>query len=180
MTDRTPTGDLRERLVSALHQCFAGQGDSGRIHMYDPESGECTPCEGRAAAVLPVFEAETAAKDAEIKRLGEAVDADGGRIHRLRVELAELTQRAEEAERQRDDALAERDDYATRLRLADAAYRELLGEVDEQRRRAVEALAAIQRVRRLQEMTIASSCRAGAIEQAEDTLRLLDQPKEEP
>lgn len=43
------------------------------------------------------------------------------------------------------------------------------------------AEAAVGRVRRLQEMTIASSCRAGAIQQAEDTLRVLDaEPPEEP
>lgn len=42
------------------------------------------------------------------------------------------------------------------------------------RQRAEQAETAVQEVRRLQEMTIASSCRVGAIEQAEDTLAALD------
>ena len=46
------------------------------------------------------------------------------------------------------------------------------------RRRAEQAEAAVERVRRLQEMTIASSCRVQAIDQARDTLRVLEPPKE--
>lgn len=46
-------------------------------------------------------------------------------------------------------------------------------------KRAERAEAAIERVRRLCELTIASSCRVQAIEQAKDTLRVLDQPKEQ-
>lgn len=42
---------------------------------------------------------------------------------------------------------------------------------------SAEAKAAIERVRRLQEMTVTTSCRAGAIAQAEDTLAALAVPE---
>ncbi|MFC5744800.1 hypothetical protein [Actinomadura rugatobispora] len=46
--------------------------------------------------------------------------------------------------------------------------------------RLQQAEAAIERVRRLCNLTIASSCRVQAIDQARDTLTVLDQPKEMP
>lgn len=173
--DRTPTGDLRDRIAEAL---LAGRCCTGHIPRL-------------ADAVLPVVEAETAALRERAEKLqcqvngyrgmkdrylrgrnaahDELIEAEnliellcndreaGQRV--AKAALTEQRQRADEAERQRDEALA--------------AHHELLAETDEQRLRAVKAEAAVQRVRDL-----AASLHDGVL--VRRFLTALDQPEETP
>ena len=103
----------------------------------------------------------------------------------------EQTQRAEQAERELDDARAA---VAEARAALDRASTEMVGAqarlnestvMHTENAKAItdlsaeldEARAAIARVRRLCEMTIASSCRVQAIDQARDTLAVLDRPE---
>ncbi|KAB2347328.1 hypothetical protein [Actinomadura rudentiformis] len=62
----------------------------------------------------------------------------------------------------------------------EAGQRMVKAALTDQRERAEQAEAAIGRVWRLCEMTIASSCRVQAIDQARDTLAALDQQDRRP
>jgi hypothetical protein len=107
-----------------------------------------------------------------------------------------VTRRAEQAEAERDELRGEI--AATVARLADMAkiradqdgaelvrLRARVAELEARdtpgwRNRAERAEAAIARVRRLCELTIRTSVRVQAIDQARDTLAALDQPAEAP
>lgn len=99
MTDRTPTGDLRERLADALHRHTLA---TGLPTPFPPDLPEDPWLErarqadaARADAVLPVVEAA-------ITRARAACCEDGDRTY---AEMERhLTRRAEEAEKQRDAA----------------------------------------------------------------------------
>jgi len=193
--DRPP---LRDQIAEALyrHTMDHAAGGPARLLTRD-ETVLWENSLARADAVMHVVEAETAAKDAEIKRLGEAVDADGGRLHRLRTELAEQRQRAEEAEDQRDQALAWQDTAERELRNAerrlDAAER-IAAALEAERDQARDAIADERRgrlaaeaaVRRVKHVLAWKTLLAGP--QAEKAVRVADveaaldaeQPKETP
>lgn len=145
--DEPPTGDLRERLAQ-------------EIHLHCPSRPYRCQCMTLADAVLPVVEAETAAKDADIERLGPEWVAAHNRAtrNRQRAEkaeraLAEQQQRAEQAYTQlaavADDAVAARDRWRART----DEQRARAQRAERQRSEAVkargEAEAAVERVRDL-------------------------------
>jgi hypothetical protein len=90
---------------------------------------------------------------------------------------AEQTQRAEQAEEAAEQHARNTETVARERERYRQAWKDEQKKSVIWRRRAEQAEAAIARVRRLCEMTIASSCRAQAIDQAHDTLAALDRPE---
>lgn len=136
MPDRTPTGDLRERLAEALAPLWPTQlGRNVEYHRAQVLAA--------ADAVLPVVEAETARAEQRYKGLAEG----------LQIELRAAIKAQGEAERQRDEALREAKHEKAAHRMAsqhayDADAREAEADAEAAR---TEARYATERAARLRE-----------------------------
>lgn len=141
------------------------------------DTGEIARLRNRVTAL----EANGAELLARAEHAEDAAQLHGERSGRWRRER-------DAARRERDEAREERDNHQDRLRKSESAYtrldagkRDAEAARDRWKARAEEAEAerdafkvAIAEVRRLQELTIAASCRVQAIDQAVDTLAVLD------
>ncbi|MFT9821202.1 hypothetical protein [Lysinibacillus sp. NPDC056185] len=150
-----------------------------------------------AAAIRPAM--LLGLQDAELdgeggtQRINEWVDWIAEKIHKVRdremkqlaagratwtAKALEMEQAAEQAEAALEQAELDAEQQARHFRTLSGereSYRQAWK--DEQKRRAT-AEAAIERVQRLCDLTIAASVRVEAVQQARDTLAALDQPQQ--
>lgn len=159
-------GDLPARMADAIRDA---NGTPEALAWWQ-QHPQLIPAHVYAAAALSVRSEDHAATVAELAQaLRSAEHAEGElasrRGHERRWELEH-----ERAERLEAELAETREKPSDAVVKADAHFTTYLETVAQR-----DALkAAIAEVRRLQEMTIAASCRVQAIEQAEDTLAVLD------
>lgn len=200
--DDIDPGNLPMRMAEAIgsHEWTDFPRSAHNQHNY---YAECAVCQrdvldmveaalGVRDELVAHLSARAAAAEAKVAHAEEGAQLASERLAKVQQVLAEAKARADKAEQQ---VAAIRtlitEDYGTDYDDEDvpAAVERLMRHLNEHeanvlrlRQSKNEALeraqAAIDRVRRLQELTIAASCRVEAINQATDTLAVLDGPKQ--